>query len=613
LGVKGYSMRDIIFNPFFPESKQPLGAVAVNEKIILQVLVTRKYHLYNLRLLLKSDDNHLFHNLPLKPSIGSDLYQNYQVEFALEKPGLYWYYFEFDDCYGTHFLGATGNLDGAIGDSAPAVWQLSIYEPFVGDFRWFQGRVMYQIMVDRFHKGDYEFRRSDAVHHDDWDELPVYTNVLNNDFFGGNLQGIIEKLPYLKSLNVSVIYLNPIFEAYSNHKYDTADYTKIDPMFGRESDFRELIQKAAQCGIKIVLDGVFNHSGDNSVYFNRYGKYPELGAYQSKDSKYYSWYHFTDHPDGYRSWWGIKTLPAFNQDELSFLNFITGKDGVIRKWLELGAAGFRLDVIDELNDGFIARIYNCLKEHNPDNILIGEVWEDASNKISYGQRRQYFNGRQIDSVMNYPLRNAIIAYLTQGDALILQKQIRQLVNNYPKPVLDSLMNILGTHDTERIISVFSPEHPESKAEQANYRMDPQAYSMALSKVKLASALQYTLPGVPCLYYGDEIGTEGFRDPFCRKTFAWDKMNHELLDWYRKLGEIRKDEVYIDGLYLEEFINNDIFSFSRSYGQYKIMTIVNNGNNDYYLDIPGGYNLLTDELITGQTCIPQNSVVIIKVL
>ncbi|NLD26909.1 MAG: glycoside hydrolase family 13 protein, partial [Acholeplasmataceae bacterium] len=354
------------------------------------------------------------------------------------------------------------------------------------------------------------------------------------------------------------------------------------------------------------------HSGDNSVYFNRYGKYPELGAYQSKDSKYYNWYHFTNHPDEYRSWWGIKTLPAFNQNDPEFLNFITGKDGVIQKWLDLGAFGFRLDVIDELNDAFLDRIYQSLKEKNPNHIMIGEVWEDASNKISYGHRRKYFNGRQCDSVMNYPLKNAIINYLTQGNALALQRQMRQLVNNYPKIVLDNLMNILGTHDTERIISVFAPEHPKTRTEQANYHMPPVNYYLALSMVKLASALQYTLPGVPCIYYGDEIGMEGFKDPFCRKTFAWNNMNSELLSWYQKLGEIRKDEAYLDGIYLEEFISKDIFSFSRSKGDYKIMTIVNNGDADYYLDIEKGYDLLRDKHVSGQFCVTANSVSIIKI-
>jgi glycosidase len=417
--------------------------------------------------------------------------------------------------------------------------------------------------------------------------LPVDGKILNNDFFGGDLRGIINKLSYLKSLNITVIYLNPIFEAASNHKYDTGNFMKIDRMFGNDEDFIELCEKAKLHGIRIIIDGVFNHTGDDSIYFNKYNHYPTVGAYNDKNSEFYDWYLFIKHPNEYMSWWGIHTLPSVNQTSKSYLKYI---DGVLKRYLRLGASGYRLDVVDELMNEFVERINKVVKNENPENIIIGEVWEDASNKVAYSVRKQYFNGKQLDSVMNYVFKEAIISYLKHNNVLGIRNVVRSIINNYPKEILDSLMNILDTHDTMRIINNFATNENLTKIEAANYRLEGSEYKRALMKMKMATILQYTLPGVPSIYYGDEAGLQGFDDPFCRQTFPWDNISADLYEWYKKLGEIRKEEVFINGDYEEVMAKDNIFAFKRVKYKDEVLVVINNSNNQISMEV-NGYDLI----------------------
>ena len=290
--------------------------------------------------------------------------------------------------------------------------------------------------------------------------------VLNNDFFGGNIRGILEKLDYLQSLHVTVLYLNPIFRSFSNHRYDTGNFMEIDPTFGTEEEFARLVEECRKRGIRIMLDGVFNHTGDDSLYFNKYGRYPGVGAYQSKDSKYYAWYNFIHYPEKYSAWWGIDNLPAVNEECPSYADYITGENGVIRYWLKYSLGGFRLDVADELPDEFIEKIRQAVKAADPEAVVLGEVWEDASNKIAYSKRRKYFWGKELDSVMNYPLKDAIIQFILSGDTSLFRQTVAMLRDNYPKSVLDSLMNILGTHDTARILTALGGVHAYTKDEMS---------------------------------------------------------------------------------------------------------------------------------------------------
>ena len=481
---------------------------------------------------------------------------------------------------------------------------------------WFKGGVMYQIFPDRFCKVGETPVLKGRINREDWGGLPSYRpnekgKVLNNDFFCGNLKGIQSKLAYLKSLGVTVIYCNPIFEAASNHRYDTSDYMKIDPILGTESDFEEFIEAAKKEGIRVILDGVFNHTGDNSVYFNKYGEYPSVGAYQSKASPYYSWYSFEKFPDKYSSWWGIDILPEVNENSEEYQRFIFDKGGVLKKWLGFGIGGYRLDVADELPDFFLKKLRKSVKEEDPDAIIIGEVWEDASNKIAYSQRREYLQGYELDSVMNYPLKDAIIQYIQTGNALNLLNCIRVLVNHYPKQTLDALMNILGTHDTARILTVLGGIYCQNKDEMASERayLSENSKKNAIEKLKMAAVLQFTLPGVPCIYYGDENGMEGHIDPFCRQCFDWEHLNKDLIGFYQKLGEIRKKYRYIfqDGNFEEIQTEDGFIYYKREKENQAIYIYTNNSEKSYLLKLNEKYvDCLNEEIFENYMEIKPNS-------
>ncbi len=490
---------------------------------------------------------------------------------------------------------------------------------FSRDYRtpeWFKGGVMYQIFPDRFNKKGSMPDIKGREQRLDWGGIPEYRpnkqgKVLNNDFFGGNLKGIEEKLPYLKGLGITVIYLNPIFEASSNHRYDTSDYLHIDPFLGDEQDFKSLINSAKSQGIRLILDGVFNHTGDNSVYFNKYGEYPSIGAYQSKDSPYYEWYSFQEFPDKYNSWWGIDILPEVNENSGKYQEFIFGKGGVLKKWLGFDIGGYRLDVADELPDFFLKKLRKSVKEENEDAIIIGEVWEDASNKIAYSTRREYLQGYELDSVMNYPLKEGIIRYMQTGNAAELLHCIRVLIDHYPKQTLDCLMNILGTHDTSRILTVLGGIYCNNKDEMAQESayLGAKDKEIAIEKLKMAALLQYTMPGVPCLYYGDENGAEGHIDPFCRRCFDWGNLNENLISYYQTLGKIRNEyqEVFKDGDFEEIIVKESLLLFKRKKAEKELYVYVNNSSKKYLLNLNSQYmDCLNNKISGNQFEIKENS-------
>ncbi|MEE1065841.1 MAG: glycoside hydrolase family 13 protein [Acutalibacteraceae bacterium] len=479
----------------------------------------------------------------------------WKVTFTPDESGLYGYRFEYDTPWGTSRIYNAGDGIGKIRDNGD-MWQLTVYDKDFETPDWLKGGIIYQIFPDRFAFSGEEKANvpTDRVMRDDRDGEPYWRpdqhgKVLNNDYFGGDLKGIEQKLDYIRSLGVTCIYLNPIFEAHSNHRYDTGDYTKIDPLLGTQEDFESLCKSADAMGIKIILDGVFSHTGCDSKYFNEYGRYDTVGAYQSQNSEYYGWYKFKNWPDDYLSWWGIKLLPEVIEENPGFIEYITGENSIARKWLKCGAAGWRLDVADELPDIFLDSFRKAVKAENPDTLVMGEVWEDASNKSSYGQRRRYLTGDQLDSVMNYPFAGAIIDFVRNGVAEVFSSRIMTIVENYPKQVLDVLMNHISTHDTMRAITALAGESCEYRDRywQSTHSLDDNAYKNGVQLVKMASAVQFTLPGVPSIYYGDEAGMQGYKDPFNRCCYPWGNENKELLEWYRKLGEIRSaDKCFVDG-------------------------------------------------------------------
>ena len=527
----------------------------------------------------------------------------FSITLRFHLSGLYFYRFELD---GRGF-GLGKMRRGELSD-VPAPWQITVFEPEYKTPAWLKGGIMYQIFPDRFYKSGEISAPEHKILRYDWGGTPRYQpneygKVLNNDFFGGNLNGIREKLPYLKELGVTALYLNPVFEAYSNHRYDTGDYMKIDPLLGTSDDFGNLVKEAKACGIGIILDGVFNHTGDDSRYFNRYGRYSDTGAYQSKSSPYADWYHFNEFPEGYDSWWGIATLPAVNENSKSYQNFILGENGVLKHWLKAGIMGWRLDVADEIPDFFLSMLRTSVKEENENAVIIGEVWEDASNKIAYDVRRHYLQGNELDSVMNYPLKDAIINYMQTGNTSMLRETVFQLIDNYPKQTLDSLMNILGTHDTPRILTVLAGQECQSKDEMALARLSDEEKRAAKDQQKMAALLQYTLPGVPCVYYGDENGMEGHRDPFCRKCYDWESPDEEMRAHYRTLGEIRAKrlkKVFSEGIYREVFADTGCLIFERRSGRDSAYVFVNNSPIHYAVKLAGQF----EEALSGKVFVNQ---------
>ena len=510
----------------------------------------------------------------------------YEIDFDPDDigVGLYFFFVEIDSQCGRLY----GYKRGSELIFSPDYSTHSWYQLSVSDFKYKKsdnnlGGIIYHIFVDRFNKGGVVEAKPGTVTDDDWHTIPEYplypgAPLKNNHFYGGTLWGIIEKLDYLTSLGVSTIYLSPIFDAASNHKYDTGDYMTVDSMFGGEEALRELIAKAKEKGIGIILDGVFNHTGSDSLYFNREGNYNTVGAYQSKKSEYFSWYDFQEYPDKYTCWWGIDILPRIHPDKPSCRKYFVGKNGVIGKYAALGIDGFRLDVADELSDDFISEIKKTLDRYNKHSVLYGEVWEDGSNKIAYDVRKKYFLGKELDGVMNYPVRKGIIDFLTQGRHEALEYALTDIINNAPTKVRNMQMNLLGTHDTERILTVLGGERPEGRSNEylSKKKMNDLERGIAKRRLRMAYAILATVPGIPAIFYGDEVGLEGYHDPFNRMPYPWGREDHKLINYFRSVGRIRRDnKVYKEGEFELLYIDSNTLVFERYDEKYSYITFVNN--------------------------------------
>lgn len=507
----------------------------------------------------------------------------FSLDYIFSKKGIYFYRFAVYYEARRYYLGAdyagSGGIAALYEGEGASYYQLTVYgriQP-VPDF--YSEGIVYQIFPDRFANGREDGMplavKSDSFFYSTWEDQPCYVKgpqgeIRRWDFFGGNLEGIIDRLDYLENLGISVIYLNPVFEAKSCHRYDTGDYKKIDPMLGDEESFVRLIQEAKKRGIYLMLDGVFSHTGADSVYFNRFGSYDSKGAFQSEDSPYYPWYRFKNFPEEYDCWWGIGDLPNVNELEPSYLDFITGAGGVAEKWMNLGIKGFRLDVADELPEEFIKQLKKKIRSMDSDSVLLGEVWEDASNKVSYGKRREYLLGDSLDSVTSYPFRKYLIEFL-RGElhAKEIYNLFMSMEDNYPAEYYKSSLKMLGSHDVPRIRTELGSDE----------------------RLKMAVTLQMLFAGAVHIYYGDEVGLTGGADPENRATYPWDRgsylgrayehkggnprKNRKILDHYRKLIKIRKDEKVIRKGEIEYLCPHpDIFGYRRYDNEDEIIVAVN---------------------------------------
>ncbi|MBQ8250038.1 MAG: glycoside hydrolase family 13 protein [Clostridia bacterium] len=576
----------------------PYGAFSSDDTLYLRVRVPRAVtaSAVSLRIYRDDDMSESVINVPLIEFSDSD--DVFEVSLPLGElclngeDGLFYYTFIIETSHGRLYTSRDGGLYSD--EQQVEKVQLMVYKSDYSVPQKFRGSMMYQIFVDRFYDGGRSIPPDGKkVYNPDWQNgVPQYAEIpgqalANNEFFGGNLWGVAEKLDYISSLGVDTLYLCPIFESASNHKYDTGDYMKIDRMFGGEEAFDNLIAECKKRGMKLILDGVFNHTGDDSRYFNRYGSYNSVGAYQSEESPYFDLYTFEEFPEKYRCWWGIDILPAVDSNNPSWREFICGKDGVIRHYLRRGIDGWRLDVADELSDAFLYELRHAAREENPDAMIIGEVWEDASNKLAYGKRRHYFRGGQLDSVMNYPLKEAIIDYILGGDCTRLKKTARELWSHYPEAVSHALMNFLSTHDTERILSVLADVGVSSmpNRELASFRLDKDTRQKAVERLKLAWTLLAAFPGIPCIFYGDEAGMEGGRDPFNRMPYIWGNEDAELVGFYRRIGMIRKSEplFWMGDLEIIETGYKSRFMLAREYDGRRLIAAVNLSSDEWSLE------------------------------
>ena len=604
----------IYFDSLSEEFKSPLGAVRAGEELRLSLRLPKRSGARSPRLLVYAADRWesplLISPMTLLRDEPAQVW--YTVRFTPPAPALLFYRFDVDlGDRRASVLRGKNLFEGGMGDGFSEHWQLTVCDPEMKPPAALAGGLIYQIFPDRFFASGQPKRDvpQDRELRADWGGEPRWRpdsdgKVRCGDYFGGDLEGIRQKLPYLESLGVTALYLNPIFEAHSNHRYNTADYRKIDPLLGSEQDLRRLCAEAKACGISVILDGVFSHTGSDSVYFNREGRYGEAsGAFRDPESPYRSWYRFEHYPDRYQSWWGFETLPEVDEKNPDYLRFLTGADGVIRHWMDAGVSGWRLDVADELPDEALDAICRTVRRCDPDAPVIGEVWEDASNKVSYGVRRRYLLGEQLSSVMNYPLTNAILAFIRSGDSYSLYETLLTQQENYPAPVRCALMNSLSTHDIPRAITALAGEPDAGSSREwqsAHGVLAPQDYERGARLLRLASLLQYFLPGTPCLYYGDEAGMTGYRDPFNRGCYPWGREDAGLLEWFRMLGSLRREHRELlagaDCSLVE--ISREICSFVRPGPLCSLFVAVNRGDAPRPLRLPPGWNPALAQVLYG---------------
>lgn len=584
----------LIFNSRDKSYKSIISAIATDEQCRLRICVPRDLGCSCANLAITKEGESTVYYGMFWAGMCGDNYEYWELHFSATTPGLYFYHFELETPWGKSFVINTGNGRGEISADG-SEFQQTVYDKNYKTPDFLKGGIIYQIFPDRFYNSKTKKKNvpQERVMHK-WGEEPYWkeeqmNGIWNNDYFGGDLKGIEQKLPYIAELGVTCIYLNPIFEAHSNHRYDTADYEKIDSLLGSDDDLKSLCKRAKEkYGISIILDGVFSHTGCDSKYFNMYGRYKTLGAYNSKESPYYSWYKFNDYPDDYKAWWGIKLLPEIVEEDESYRDYICGETGILRKWMKCGVDGWRLDVADELPDAFLDDLRKAVKDENENAVIIGEVWEDATNKFAYGERRRYLLGDQLDSVMNYPFADAVLDYVKYGNSEAFFNSVMSIVENYPPQVLNILMNHIGTHDTERAITRLAGQDINGRDRQWQHlhnQLSDEDYSKGVEMMKMASLIQFTLPGVPSVYYGDEIGMQGMKDPFNRGCMQWSNKNAKLLGWYKRLGQIRHGaKPLADGEFIPVFCESSALAYERASNNGKVLVAVNNNDTETEISV-----------------------------
>jgi len=493
----------------------------------VNIIYGNKYDWYNIQ-----------QKQPMRKILSDRYFDYYQYEIVDEDFRL-GYYFELKSTTETLYYTEYGIVDRFNNEMAYCYF---FQYPYINPIdvhkqpSWIHNAVFYQIFVERFCNGNIENSPPNLT---DWDAEPK-----PKSFYGGDLQGIIDKLDYLEQLGINGLYLTPVFQSPSNHKYDIVNYFEIDPYFGNEKVFRELVQKAHAKGIRIVLDAVFNHSSNG---FPPFQDVVEKG----KSSQYYDWFTIDGdtvktNPPNYKMFGNVGYMPKLNTANPKLMEYLLSS---VKYWTEeFQIDGWRLDVSDEIDHHFWREFRTLVKGINPEAIIIGENWHNAM---------PWLMGDQFDSVMNYPVTKLCLDFYAykQIDALFFEEQLSTYLMRYPDQVNAAMLNLLDSHDTERFL-----------------------YSAGGDKkaLKNAVAFLFAYQGIPCTYYGTEIGMTGSHDPGCRKGFDWKEANwdKELLELYQKLIRIRKEERALQYGSVHFRSNRQLFAMCRSYQNEEIWVVMN---------------------------------------
>jgi glycosidase/fibronectin type 3 domain-containing protein len=572
-------------------------------------------------------------------------------------PDNLWYRFIITDGTKTaYYADNTPALDGGPGAMSDTVvdqsYALMVYEPKFSAPAWAKNAVIYQIFPDRFrngranndpHTGD--VRYDDPVLKLPWGTLPEgycrnYADGATNcpwrfddmppkdspskeqprgrDYMGGDLKGVDQQLDYLKSLGVNTLYFNPIFDAGSDHGYDTQDYYKIDPYFGTQKDWENLVKHANQLGMRIMLDGVYNHMSSDSPFFDRYGHYESNGACESPKSPYRSWFTFHDVAEGagtcadsqgraksatYDGWFGFDSIPVLTKTNAEVQKyFITNPDSVAKHWLDQGAAAWRMDVMGDASfpDGYWEAFRAAVKTTRPDALIIGELWQKDSTLL------RYLRGDRADATMNYRLRDAVLGLLAPGPfdskgfadsghpiaPSEFAARLMSMREDYADPTYYSLMNLLDSHDTERVLWTLTP----GAATRADKEQNAGNVAEGKQRQQLASLIQFTVPGAPTIYYGDEVGMTGADDPDDRRTYPWADLggnpDMSMFKHYQTLASLRSQIPALTSGDMRVLLTDDangVVAYGRATTSQAAITVINRSTITQTLSIPvAGY-------------------------
>jgi len=547
--------------------------------------------------------------LPLIRSPQGDA-EAWRGRYRFDASGVYGYYFlveiagnkyvygnNAEPIYWTRELGSNGL--GAVARTGQTVrrFRQSIYR---GDFQppaWARDIVYYYIFPERFRNGDPgndpqpgpgTFRDGSVELHRDWLEKPYRPHSgdgsddrYGNDFYGGDLQGITQKLDYIAGLGANTLYLTPIFSAASNHKYDTADYRNVDLHFGGNAAFEQLVREARKRGMRIVLDTSLNHSGSDSIYFDRYAKHPGIGAFDGAkihaESPYAGWYRFDptgrDADHQYHGWAGSQDLPELDKSAPGYRDFAyRNADSIMKLWLDRGASGWRMDVAPWIGDDFWREWRNAVKSHRADALTVCETQFESS---------KFLLGDEFDSTMNYVFRNAVEAFANGGDARTIYRNIELLRETYPPQAFFALMNLLSTHDSARALHDFGYRDDNAGAEQI---------ALAKQRLRLAVFFQMTFPGAPTVFYGDEVGVTGGEDPYNRVTYPWadlgGKPDLALRDEFKRLIHLRREHAVLRHGSIDAplYIDEHVIVLLRNDGAEHAVVAINNDSSAHEVEI-----------------------------